>query len=135
MKSEAEVKFIGDVYSDNYTCGLTMLGSDTMSGFEADLDTEDETVLRNKDDILLRAKNNKSDNSDAIIVETSIENHGDREVVMELMTSVLLKKIKADKIYRLLYSRISSLISGDGFTRIRSLYSLAKPASLFLPDC
>lgn len=119
MKSGAEVKFIGDVYSDNYTCGLTMLGSGTMSGFEADLETEEETVLRNKDDILLRVTNKKSGYSDATIVETSIENHGDREVVMELLTSVLLKKIKADKIYRLL-----SFWSAEGKLKVDTVKSL-----------
>ena len=49
MKSLAEVKFIGDSYGDNYTCGLTMLGSGTMSGFELINDTEDETLFRNTD--------------------------------------------------------------------------------------
>ena len=34
MKSEAEVKIIGEVYNGCYTCGLTMLGSESMKEFK-----------------------------------------------------------------------------------------------------
>nr|WP_297703624.1 glycoside hydrolase family 36 protein [uncultured Butyrivibrio sp.] len=119
MKSLAEVKFIGDSYGDNYTCGLTMLGSGTMSGFELINDTEDETLYRNTDAIELSVSHKKSSLYDATEVVTTIENKGTKAVTMEMLTSVLLKKIKADKIHRLL-----SFWSAEGKHQIDTVKSL-----------
>ncbi len=119
MKSEAEVKFIGETYSDCYTCGLTMLRSGSMSGFKAVAENESESEYQRDDGIVLRVKHTKSPLSDATEVVTEIENTGDKELTMEMLTSVLLRKVKADRIHRLL-----SFWSAEGRHKVDSVKEL-----------
>ena len=102
MKSQAEVKIIGEQYCGSYTCGLTMLGSGSMEGFETVTESGDVTVLKRPDGLELNIENKKSPLSDATEVTTTVQNGGKEPLSMEMLTSVLLKGIKADRIHRLL---------------------------------
>ena len=119
MIFSTEVKFTGETYTDNYTCGLTMHASSSMNGFEITTDNETETVYTRKDGITLTLSHIKSSLSDATEFVTTITNNSDNKVTMEMLTSVLLKEIKADKVYRLL-----SFWSAEGKLKVDTLKEL-----------
>ena len=119
MKSSAEVKIIGEQYCGSYTCGLTMLGSGSMEGFEAVTESDDVTVLKRPDGLELNIENKKSTLSDAIEVTTTVQNGGKEPLSMEMLTSVLLKDIKADRIHRLL-----SFWSAEGKHKVDTIKDL-----------
>ena len=119
MKSSAEVKIIGEQYCGSYTCGLTMLGSGSMEGFEAVTESDDVTVLKRPDGLELNIENKKSTLSDATEVTTIVQNGGKEPLSMEMLTSVLLKDIKADRIHRLL-----SFWSAEGKHKVDTIKDL-----------
>ena len=119
MKSSAEVKIIGEQYCGSYTCGLTMLGSGSMEGFEAVTESDDVTVLKRPDGLELNIENKKSTLSDATEVTTTVQNGGKEPLSMEMLTSVLLKDIKADRIHRLL-----SFWSAEGKHKVDTIKDL-----------
>lgn len=119
MKSQAEVKIIGEQYCGSYTCGLTMLGSGSMEGFEAVTESDDVTVLKRPDGLKLNIENKKSTLSDATEVTTTVQNGGKEPLSMEMLTSVLLKDIKADRIHRLL-----SFWSAEGKHKVDTIKDL-----------
>ena len=119
MKSTAEVKIIGERYNDKYTCGLSMLGSGSMDDFELVKDTEEVEELRRPDGLVLKVSNTKSSRADVTEVVTKVANEGKEPLTMEMLTSVLLKKIKADKIHRLL-----SFWSAEGKHKVDSIKEL-----------
>lgn len=119
MKSQAEVKIIGEQYCGSYTCGLTMLGSGSMEGFEAVTESDDVTVLKRPDGLELNIENKKSTLSDATEVTTTVQNGGKEPLSMEMLTSVLLKDIKADRIHRLL-----SFWSAEGKHKVDTIKDL-----------
>lgn len=119
MKSEAEIKIIGETYNGCYTCGLTMLGSETMKGFEKIKETETETLYERKDGLKLQVSHIKSLLADATEVVTTVNNTGAKELTMEMLTSVLLKGIKADKIHRL-----TSFWSAEGRHKVDTVKEL-----------
>lgn len=119
MKSQAEVKIIGEQYCGSYTCGLTMLGSGSMEGFETVMESGDVTVLKRPDGPELSIENKKSMLSDATEVTTTVQNGGKEPFSMEMLTSVLLKDIKADRIHRLL-----SFWSAEGKHKVDTIKDL-----------
>ena len=119
MNFSTEVKFTGETYTDNYTCGLSMHASSSMNVFEITTDNETETVYTRKDGITLTLSHIKSSLSDATEFITTITNNSDNKVTMEMLTSVLLKEIKADKVYRLL-----SFWSAEGKLKVDTLKEL-----------
>ncbi len=119
MKSQAEVKIIGEQYCGSYTCGLTMLGSGSMQGFETVTESGDVTVLKRPDGLELNIENKKSTLSDATEVTTTVQNGGKEPLSMEMLTSVLLKGIKADRIHRLL-----SFWSAEGKHKVDTIKDL-----------
>lgn len=119
MKSQAEVKILGEQYCGSYTCGLTMLGSGSMEGFETVMESGDVTVLKRPDGLELSIENKKSMLSDATEVTTTVQNGGKEPFSMEMLTSVLLKDIKADRIHRLL-----SFWSAEGKHKVDTIKDL-----------
>ncbi|WP_029231321.1 glycoside hydrolase family 36 protein [Butyrivibrio sp. VCB2006] len=119
MKSTAEVKIIGERYSDNYTCGLTMLGSGSMDGFKLEKETDEVAKYRREDGLVLEVTNRKSSLSEATEVITVVSNEGKEPLTMEMLTSVLLKGIKADKIHR-----FSSFWSAEGRHKVDTIKEL-----------
>ena len=119
MKSDAEVKIIGETYNGCYTCGLTMLGSESMKGFDKVKDTESETVYRREDGLTLQISHRKSSLADATEVVTTATNAGEKALTMEMLTSVLLRGVKADKVHRL-----TSFWSAEGRHKVDSVKEL-----------
>ena len=119
MKSQAEVKIIGEQYCGSYTCRLTMLGSGSIEDFETVTESGDVTVLKRPDGLELNIENKKSTLSDATEVTTTVQNGGKEPLSMEMLTSVLLKDIKADRIHRLL-----SFWSAEGKHKVDTIKDL-----------
>ena len=80
---------------------------------------ESKKIYKREDGFVLSVSHKRSEPRGAMVIETSIENHGEKTVTMEMLTSVLLKKIKADKIYRL-----QSFWSAEGMLKIDTIKAL-----------
>ncbi len=137
IRSTGEIKILGDGYQGNYSCGLTMMGSDTAermklvseedilggsNGFaESRKDKELGKIVKysSEDGLTLSIESIPSDISDATEVTTVFYNDSQKKVTLEYMTSFLLKKIKADKIYRLM-----SFWSAEGKLKVDNIIDL-----------
>lgn len=94
------VKFEGDAYGGFYSCGLTMIDSQTMSQFTETSRSETRTVY-NTDRGLTLSVDYVTNEFGAIEASTSITNDSDTSVTMEMLASVILKDIPADRIHRM----------------------------------
>lgn len=102
IKSTAQCKLVGDEYCGFYSCGLTMLDSSTMRRFEDVKEEDGRVVYSSADGLRLVSEYAKSPYSDATVVNTSFTNGSKETVTLEMLTSFLLKDIKADKLHRIL---------------------------------
>ncbi|MBP5661130.1 MAG: alpha-galactosidase, partial [Lachnospiraceae bacterium] len=102
MKSTAQCKLVGDEYCGFYSCGLTMLDSSTMRRFEDVKEDDGRVVYSSADGLRLVSEYAKSPYSEATVVNTSFTNGSQETVTLEMLTSFLLKDVKADKLHRIL---------------------------------
>ncbi|MBE5841402.1 MAG: alpha-galactosidase [Butyrivibrio sp.] len=119
MKSYGEIKIIGDEYQGNYTGGMSMIGSGTADRLKIVMDEADMTVYEAEDGLSLKVSHTQSELSDVTEVETTVINDSDKDITLEFMTSFMLKKLEADKIYRLM-----SFWSAEGKLRVDTIKSL-----------
>lgn len=119
IRSYGEIKIIGDEYQGNYTGGMSMIGSGTADRLKVVMDEEDMTVYETEDGLTLKVSHTQSELSDVTEVETTVINDSDKDITLEFMTSFMLKKLEADKIYRLM-----SFWSAEGKLRVDSIKSL-----------
>ncbi len=123
MNFGAEVKFTGDSYHGFYSCGMTMLSSGTMESFkninEVSKDGKTITEYSTDDGIILRVERRIVEATGAEEIVTSIVNNSESEVTMELLTSFLIKGVKADRIHR-----IQSFWSAEGRHRVDTVNDL-----------
>lgn len=115
----AEVKFLKDSYPGAYSNGLTMLGSGTMNRFSVIDDNDKETILETENGVRLVSSHIYSIETDTTESITTIENNSDETYTMEMITSFLVKGIKADKVHRML-----SFWSAEGRLKTDSLVEL-----------
>lgn len=116
MELYAEMKLLGDNYAGGYSCGMTMCGSGTMEGFSRE-ETAEKIVYRNEKGVILTVK--KIPEGDAQRIRTSVYNGSGEEIAMEMLTSVAVRGIRADKIYRL-----QSFWSAEGKLRTETVEEL-----------
>ncbi len=102
INSGAEIKIVGDAYAGSYSCGLTMLGSATAERFSAIQSDDGEIRQESADGLVLRSFTKKTAVPNAYEVFTTFTNNSEREVTLELMTSFLLRGIRADRVHRIL---------------------------------
>lgn len=119
LYSSAEIKLTGDEYAGFYSCGLTMLGSSTMRRFTSVEHTDEVEEMKSSDGLVLTATTSKSPYSDAYEVHTTLVNDSPYPIELEMMTSFLLRDIKADKVHRIL-----SFWSAEGRLRTDDLRAL-----------
>lgn len=119
LYSSAEIKLIGDEYAGFYSCGLTMLGSSTMRRFTSVTHSGDTECMQSDDGIILSVTTSKSPYSDAYEVYTTVTNDSPYPMELEMITSFLLRDIKADKVHRIL-----SFWSAEGRLRTDDLRTL-----------
>ncbi|MCR5278676.1 MAG: alpha-galactosidase [Lachnospiraceae bacterium] len=119
MKSNGEIKLVGDAYPDSYSNGLTMIGSATKDHFKINESSYDRTTYKSDDGLTLIVNHVKSALSDATTVFTTFINNSGAPVTLEMMTSFLLPDIPCDKLYR-----IQSFWSAEGRVKCDTLASL-----------
>lgn len=119
MTIAGEVKLLGDAYPGCYANGLSMIGSDTMNRFQTKLENDRETLLQTEDGISLTVRHETRKKDGVRVIHTSITNGSDKDISMEMLTSFLLRDIKADKLHRML-----SFWSEEGRHQVEELAEL-----------
>lgn len=117
MEYYVELKLRGDDHSGGFSNGLTLCGSESTKGL-AKVD-EDASSLTYKNSRNHHVILNIDKEENATSVYTRFENHGDKDVTIELISSVAIKGIKADKIHRL-----QSFWSAEGKLRTETIQDL-----------
>lgn len=117
MEFFAEAKFLGDANPGGFTAGLSMCESATIAEFEKVSETEEQSVFRDKREHEIIQNRTKA--GDAICIETTFVNHNSEPVTLEMLATVALRSIKADKVHRL-----QSNWSAEGKLRTESLLDL-----------
>lgn len=118
MEIKGEIKVLGDIYEGFYSCGMTMLGSETMSYFEEKEKTEDKTVFVSEKGLEMTVSHITDENG-VTEIETTIRNISENEVTLEMMTSFEITEIPADNVYR-----IQSFWSSEGRVQKQSITDL-----------
>ncbi|MCQ2520594.1 MAG: alpha-galactosidase [Lachnospiraceae bacterium] len=130
MKISSQLKLVQDAFAGFYSCGLTMLESDTMKRFEGNecesreislvTGFEDFRLERVSDNGLKLVTDCKQDSKTGVMfVETSIENNGKEPQTMEMLSSFVLSEIEGDKLHRFV-----SFWSAEGRHKIDNLADL-----------
>ncbi len=121
MELAAEVKILGDGYGSGFSCGLSMIESQTVQEFkEISKDKTNDcqlTVYEDDRNHLLKVYEKKD--NEALRVYTEFENNSDKEVTLELLSSFALKGVKADRFHRL-----QSFWSAEGKLRTETIEDL-----------
>lgn len=99
MEFYAEAKFLGDANPGGFTAGLSMAESATAAEFEVCSETEGLTVFRDKRAHEIHQKRTKV--GEAVCIETTFVNHNTEPVTLEMLATVALRGVRADKVHRL----------------------------------
>lgn len=104
MEFVVEAKIIGDEYAGGFSCGLSMVSSETFWNLKKVdvLEKENEKETLFEDERGYRARVFEKKDREAIRVYTEFENRSGSEVTLEMLSSFALKGIKADKFHRLM---------------------------------
>lgn len=119
MKISSQAKLINDSFAGFYSCGLTMLESDTMAHFKPAKETDEETVLVSDNGLKLITKCEIDKKTGVTFINTSIENTSDAPLTLEMLTSFVISEIEGDKLHRFL-----SFWSSEGRHKIDDLRDL-----------
>lgn len=117
MEYYVELKLRGDDHSGGFSNGLTLCNSQSTRELVKVSANENTIVYKNSRNHYITLNINKGAN--ATEVYTSYENTGDETVVLELISSIAIKGIKADKIHRL-----QSFWSAEGKLRTETIEDL-----------
>ena len=117
MELVAEMKLAGDAYAGGFSCGLTMSGSQTIEGFSKCKESDEESVYKNTEGVVLVLKKEKQ--GEVMRVHTELINGSSKEITAQMLASFAIKGIVADKIHRL-----QSFWSAEGKLRTESIYEL-----------
>lgn len=117
MEYYVELKLRGDDHSGGFSNGLTLCNSQSTRELVKVSENENTIVYKNSRNHYITLNINKGAN--ATEVYTSFENTGDETVVLELISSIAIKSIKADKIHRL-----QSFWSAEGKLRTETIEDL-----------
>ncbi len=116
MELYGEMKLRGDDYAGGYSCGMTMCGSGTMAGFSREESTG-KTVYRSEKGVVLAVR--KSQEGEAQRIQTSVFNGSREEISLEMLASIAVRGIRADRIHRL-----QSFWSAEGKLRTETVEEL-----------
>ncbi|MCQ2466842.1 MAG: alpha-galactosidase [Clostridia bacterium] len=118
----SEMKLVGDAYTGAYTNGLTMTESQTMDNMEKVRNDDEEVAFVNKDNVSLRLL--KDNQIDYMRVKSEVSNKSDKPIKIEMLSTFVLKKVKADKVHRL-----QSFWSQEGKLRTETVTELMLESS------
>lgn len=117
MEFYAEAKFLGDANPGGFTAGLSMAESATSAEFEKVSESESAIVYRDKRNHEI--VQNRTKIGDAVCVETTFFNHNTEPVTLEMLATLAIKSIEADKVHRM-----QSNWSAEGKLRTETLLDL-----------
>ena len=121
MELTVQCKLQGDGYAGGFSCGLSMTGSQSVESLNKISLSENrgkrETCWESPRGYRLCVTDEEE--SFCTRVSTRFENHSDKELVLELLSSFALKGIKADRIHRL-----QSFWSAEGKLRTETIQDL-----------
>ena len=118
MNITGQIKIVGDGYAGGFSNGITMCESFTMDDFKLISESENHKLYRDDNrslELEIRFKNK----ADATEVVSSFTNKGTEAVILEMMTSFMIRDIKVDKVHRL-----KSFWSAEGKLKTESITDL-----------
>ncbi|NLL01095.1 MAG: alpha-galactosidase [Clostridiales bacterium] len=117
MEYYVELKLRGDDHSGGFSNGLTLCNGQSTKELVKYSEKEDSVIYINSNNHYVTLNIKKLAN--ATEVYTSFENKGDETVTLEMLSSIAIKGIKADKIHRL-----QSFWSAEGKLRTETIDDL-----------
>lgn len=118
LRFEAEIKLVGDAYTSGFANGMTMgVDSGSMPRFSIKEDSDSKTVYETEDGLTMVSYHEKC--GDTVTCYTTVENNGEKQVTMEMLTSFAIRKLKVDKVYRLM-----SNWSAEGKLKVETINDL-----------
>ncbi len=121
MNLIAECKLQGDGYAGGFSCGLSMVESQTMEHLTRTEESGqgDQKITRLISERGYEIRIVEEPACQAVRVFTEFENHSDHDMVLELLSSFAMKGVKADRIHRL-----QSFWSAEGKLRTETIEDL-----------
>ncbi len=117
MEFYAELKLSGDGYAGGFSCGATMTSSETVGRLKKISETEDKTVWQTPEGV--RLTQTRERRGGALILSTTLFNGSGSEITVEMLASVAIRNIAADKVHRL-----QSFWSAEGKLRTETVEEL-----------
>ena len=112
-----ELKLVGDGYAGGFSCGMTMGDSGSMENAELIEESEKRLCYRLRSGLVLCVE--KTVHGDVTVLRTIVKNESDKPVVMEMLSSFVIRGVELDWIYRL-----QSGWSAEGKLRKESIQEL-----------
>ena len=117
MEFYAELKLRGDGYAGGFSCGATMTSSDTAARLKKVSESESKTVWETPEGV--RLTQTKEQIGGAVILSAELFNGSDCDITAEMLASVAIRNIAADKVHRL-----QSFWSAEGKLRTETVKEL-----------
>lgn len=117
IRLSTQMKCTGDGYCGGYTCGMSMLDSETMERMHLCQETEERSVYRNEAGVVLVLQKRQAEH--AVRVKTIVENNSPEDICIEMLSTFVLEGVKADQIHRM-----QSFWSAEGRLRTETTQEL-----------
>ena len=104
MKISSQIKLLRDEYAGFYSCGLSMIDSQTMSRLQPTVDTPGLLVMESTDGLCLRVDRNFDEVTGTTRVVTGFTNGSEAPVTLEMIDSFVANDVPGDRIHRFLCS-------------------------------
>lgn len=117
MEFYAELKLSGDGYAGGFSCGATMTSSGTVARLKKVTETDEKVVYETPEGVSLIQ--NREKRGGAVILSTLLRNGSDDAITVEMLASVAIRQIAADRIHRL-----QSFWSAEGKLRTETVGDL-----------
>jgi len=101
LQCTSQIKIIGDKYAGFYSCGLTMMDSQSMERMKEIEENDTYTVMRDDRGVEFKVNHQKVA-SGTYLLSSTITNNGSECITLEMADSFSVKGIRADKIHRML---------------------------------
>lgn len=117
MERTIELKLSGDGYAGGFSCGATMCMSGTLNRFSLEKSEDGLKVYSSPEGLKVYVKSRKVNGAERIT--TSFYNGSDKPVTLEMLASLAIKNVVADKVHRL-----QSFWSAEGKLRTETVKEL-----------
>ncbi len=117
MEFYAEFKLSGDGYAGGFSCGATMTSGGTVARLKKVTETEEKAVYETPEGVTLVQSREKR--GGAAVISTLLRNGSKSGITVEMLASVAIKHIAADRVHRL-----QSFWSAEGKLRTETVEEL-----------